>query len=227
MAKPAFDEIKGTVRREVILATNAYTLLTGLAFPMMNQPKLYQHYPFIVQSLYESLSWQVLMTVCRLFDPVRDPRHASLSTFLRRVVEHHRADPNPSHPEWRRDFEAAIPERLGEIEHRWPPLAQHRSAYLAHRDMTKSILPELTFRAIRECFEWAQGVLREYFVAYEDSTHYFDIAGVKNDPQRFLAWCRLDDYERHFAEDMKRWRRRQLVEMRRGAKGKGSAKGGK
>ncbi len=58
---PAFDEIKSTVRGEVISATNAYTLLTG-AFPMMNQRLLYQHYPFIVDSLYDALSGQVLLT---------------------------------------------------------------------------------------------------------------------------------------------------------------------
>lgn len=56
-----FDEIKLIIRREVISATNAYTLLTGLAFPMMNQPLLYQHYPFIVHSLYDALSGQVLI----------------------------------------------------------------------------------------------------------------------------------------------------------------------
>ena len=201
---PDFDEIKTTVRGEVISATNAYMLLTELAFPMLKQPLLEQHYPFIIHSLADALSGQVLMTVCRLFDPVKDPRHASLSTLLRRVVQHHLADQNPSHLEWRQEFEASIPQLLAEIQARWPPLAQHRSAYLAHRDVSKRVLPELTYQKIRECFEWAQRVLRDYFVAYEDSTHYFDIAGVKHDPPRFLEWCRLDDYKRHFDEDMKR-----------------------
>jgi hypothetical protein len=199
---PSFDEIKSTVRSEVISATNVYTLLTGLVFPMVNQPLLSQHYPFIVFSLYDALTWQVLMTVCRLFDPIVDPRHASLSTFLRGVPAHHAGDQSPVHLQWRQEFEARIPQFLAEIEARWSPLAQHRSAYLAHRDVSKRALPELTFLKIREHFEWAQRVLRDYFVAYEDSTHYFDLAGVKHDPPRFLAWCRLDDYQRHFEEDM-------------------------
>ena len=216
---PDFDEIKTAVRGEVISATNTYTLLTQLAFPMMNQPLLYQHYPFIVHSLYDALSGQVLMTVCRLFDPDEDPRHASPSTFLRRIVEHHSQDRDPSHLAWRREFEAKIGGRLSEIKGRWSPLAQYRSAYLAHRDVSKRALPQITFQEIRECFEWGQRVLREYFVAYEDSTHYFDIAGVKNDPPRFLAWCRLDDYRRHFDEDMKRRHDRGLEDMGLGPKG--------
>jgi hypothetical protein len=135
------------------------------------------------------------------------------------VVQHHIAHQSPFHLDLRQEFEASIPRLLGEIRARWKPLAQYRSAYLAHRDVSKVLIPQITYAEIRECFEWAQRVLRDYFVAYEDSTHYFDIAGAKNDPPRFLAWCRLDDYQRHFDEDMKRRHEQALKDMGLGAKG--------
>src|SRR5262245_30944455 len=90
--RPDFAEIKAVVLNEVIHATNAYTLLTGLAFPMRNQPLLYQHYPYLVDSLVTALTGQVLMTVCRLFDPDDDPRHASLTNFLNQASPHHAND---------------------------------------------------------------------------------------------------------------------------------------
>ena len=73
----------------------------------------------------------------------------------------------------------------------------------------------MTYSDIRECFEFGQAILRDYLSAFEDAIQYFDIAGVKNDPSRFLKWCRLDDYEKHFDEDIERWRKKQEDVIRR------------
>ena len=204
---PDFAEIKSVVLNEVIHATNAYALLSGLAFPIRNQPLLFQHYPYLVDSLVTALTGQVLMTVCRLFDPDDNPRHASLISFLNRVKPHHVKDENvPTHTlPWRREYEQRIPDFVAEIKTRWKTLVVHRSAYLAHRDLSKRNLPPVTYGYFRECFEQAQRVIGEYLTAYEDATQKFEIARLKHDPQRFLEWCRLDDYERHFNEDMQRW----------------------
>jgi hypothetical protein len=208
---PEFAEIKTAVLNEVLHATNAYVLLTDLAFPLLNQELLLQHYPFIVESLVTALWGQVLMTVCRLYDPKLDSRNASLSTFLRGIQANHADDSSVSSSarEWRREYEQRIPDVLDEIEERWKTLVLHRSAYLSHRDLSKRVLPEITYGFGRECFEHAQNVLGGYFTAYEDATQVFEITGLRNDPPRFLKWCRLDDYEHHFNEDMERWRKEQ------------------
>src|SRR5262249_41191372 len=129
--RPDFGEIKAVVLNEVIQATNAYTLLTGLAFPMRNQALFYQHYPYLVDSLVTALTGQVLMTVCRLFDPDDDPRHASLTNLLNQVRPHHANDiAVPAYCLRRRqEFERRIPDFLADIKARWKTLVVHRSAY--------------------------------------------------------------------------------------------------
>ena len=207
---PEFTEIREVVRNEVIDATNAYTLLTDLAFPLVNQPLLNQHYPYLIGRLVTALTGQVLMPVCRLFDPADDLRHASLTTFLKGIAPHHANDKGvPVRLNVHRyEYQQQIPEFLSDIKARWKIIVQHRSAYLAHRDLSKRNLPQVTYGYFRECFEQAQRVLGEYFAAYEDATQLFEIAGLKHDPQRFLEWCRLDDYERHFNEHMQRWEKK-------------------
>jgi hypothetical protein len=106
--------------------------------------------------------------------------------------------------ERRQEYEASIPRLLDEIRTRWKTLVVHRSAYLAHRDVSKRQLHAITYANVRIAFEWAQRVLADYFTTYEETTQLFEIAGLKNDPPRFLEWCRLDNYKRHFDEDMKR-----------------------
>src|SRR5215470_18553228 len=179
---PEFGEIKTAVLNEVLHATNAYVLLTDLAFPMWNQERLLQHYPFIVQSLVTALWGQVLMTVCRLYDPKPDSRNASLSTFLRGIQTHHATDTGVSSSarELRREYEQRIPDVLDEIEEGWKTLVLHRNAYLSHRDLSKRV-PEITYGFGRQCFERAQSVLGGYFTAYEDATQFFEIAGLRND----------------------------------------------
>jgi len=216
-AVPDFQEIKKAVLDEVIYATNTYTLITELAFPLRKQSRLCDHYPFIVDSIYNAFSWQVLLSVCRLLDPADDHRIASLATFLRRVETLHAQDQDvPSHLLQRRAaFTARIPDLLRGIDERWKRLVQHRNAYLAHRDLTKTNLPVMTYSDIRECFEFGQTILRDYLSAFEDATQFFDIVGVKDDPGRFLKWCRLDSYQKHFDEDLERWRKKQEDTIRR------------
>jgi hypothetical protein len=204
----AFDDLKTAVRGELIDATSTYRLLTKLVFPMYEQQRLHDHFPLILSSLYESLSRNVLMTVCRLFDPTTDPRHASLSNLLRRVEAHHSGEDVPRHLlERRAAFVQAIPGRLGAIVERWPPLAQHRSAYLAHRDLTKTKLPEVLFADVWAAVELATDILGHYFSAYEDAGHMFEYANVEHEPQEFLKWCRLDDYAAHFVRHLEQRRR--------------------
>jgi HEPN superfamily AbiU2-like protein len=198
---PTFIEIRDVVTTEVLDATNAYTLLTRLAFPLGNQQRLVQHYPYLITTLVRALGGQVVMPVCRLFDPDEDPRHASLSSFLRGVENHHAHDKDvePRLIGWRREYVQAIPGYLADIKTRWKVLAQHRSAYLAHRDLSKKNLPSISYGYFRECFELAQ-----------------KIVGAKDDPDRFMKWCRLDDYEGHFQEDMRRWENNMRRELGRG-----------
>jgi len=63
---PTFPEVKDAVLTEVLPGTNAYALLTMLALPMRNQPRLREHYPFLVGNLVDALTGQVLMTVSPL-----------------------------------------------------------------------------------------------------------------------------------------------------------------
>jgi hypothetical protein len=178
---------------------------------MRNQQRLLQHYPFIVESLVTALWGQVLMTVCRLYDPRIDLRNASLSTFLSGIQARHAGDSDlsSSTSEHRQEYKQRIPDVLAEIQ-RWKTLVRHQGAYLSHPDLSKRTLPEITYGFGRECFEHAQCVLNGYFAAYEDATQFFEIAGLRNDPPRFLKWCRLDDYQRHFDEGMERWRQEQV-----------------
>ncbi len=210
MSKIAFKELRDAVVNEAILATNAYLLLTGLALPQARQSLLHEHYPFIVENFVRALTEQVLMTVCRLFDPKKDRRLASLSNFLRGVVPEH-GRPTDVPPEFalrRVEFEQGIPGFLAEIATRWKTLSRHRNAYLAHRDLSAVALADITHHDIRECFGLAQDVVGGYCSAYEDATQTFHLAGLKEDLPRFLKWCRLDDYERHFNEDMRLLERR-------------------
>lgn len=210
MSEIRFEDIRDAVDNEVVLATNAYVLLTDLAVPLAKQPLLCEHYPFLVGNLVDALAGQVLMTVCRLFDPDNDPRHASLHNFLRRVVSHH-GGPTDAPPEFAArwvKYEEAIPDFLAEIVARWKILARHRSAYLAHRDLSKMALPEMRYSDVRECLDLAQEVVAGYFSTYEDKTRLFHIGGFEHDPPRFLKWCRLDDYESHFNKDMEQLERK-------------------
>jgi hypothetical protein len=40
-------------------------------------------------------------------------------------------------------------------------------------------------------------------------TQFFDLPGLDHEASRFLEWCRLDDYNRHVAKDLRR-RKKQL-----------------
>ncbi len=151
---PDFAELKSMVFGQVMNATNAQILLTEIVTPIRKQPLLFEHFPFIVNTLINSLEGHVLMTVCRMFEPSEDPRHASLSNFLRSIEQHHAAtsdNPPPEAIEARRRYEQEIPTVLGDVASRWPTLAIHRSAYLAHRDLSKKHLPSLTYAYVREC----------------------------------------------------------------------------
>jgi hypothetical protein len=141
----------------------------------------------------------VIMTVCRLFDPNRHWRQASLSTFLRRVERHDVNDrklPARFRAE-RRAFKQRIPKRLKEIETGWLPLAVYWSACLAHRDLTKSGSTCMTFLDIRSRIESAEEIIGEYMLAYDDTSQVFRAIGSEDEPQRFITWCRLDDYDKH------------------------------
>jgi hypothetical protein len=197
--KITFEQIETAVVNEIVLVTNAYVLLTDFAFPIARQRLLGDHFPFFVGNLNDALRGQVLIAICRLFDPDKDPRLASLTTFLQHVVGHHASDAhgNPRSLGRRKEYERRIPEYLADIRKRWKLLVIHRNAYLAHLDLTKKP-PGMAYRFLRECFEQAQAVVAGYYIAYQDTTRLFDLPGLKRDAARLLEWCRLDDYERHF-----------------------------
>jgi hypothetical protein len=206
MSKVTFEQIQTAVVNEIVLVTNAYALLTDFAFPIARQGLLRDHYPFFVDNLNDALRGQVLIGICRLFDPSQRRRDfASLTNFLQRVAGHHASDPHVDLQglERRKEYARRIPEHLADIRERWKPLVIHRNAYLAHLDLTKTP-PEMTYRFLRECFEQAQAVVAAYSAAYQDTTRLFDIPGVKRDAARLLEWCRFDDYERQFREDMEK-----------------------
>jgi hypothetical protein len=204
--EPDFTTVKQTVLNEVLTATNTYGLLTSLIFRLYNQRQLRLRYPFIINSLYRSVTGHVIMTVCRLFDPDTDRRHVSLSNFLRRVRSHHEnaSSLSPEFREKRLEFEAQIPERLEEIKAGWTPLATYRNAYLAHRDLTKSGPADFTFADLRKRIEMAQQIIGEYALAYENASQVFEVLELEREPEEFMRWCRLDDYERHLLEDIEK-----------------------
>jgi HEPN superfamily AbiU2-like protein len=146
-----FEKIRDAVVEEIIGVTNTYVLMTDFAFPVGSQSRLSEHYPFFVGTLVEAFRGHVLIAICRLFDPDDDPRHASLANFLRRVAAHHVSDKEvaPGAVAGREDYERQIPEYFADIRTRWKPLVIHRSAYLAHRDLSKTP-PDMTYQFLHE-----------------------------------------------------------------------------
>jgi hypothetical protein len=120
------------------------------------------------------------------------------------VVAHHATDPDvsPHERSLRAEFETAIPERLTAIKGRWRVLTLHRHGYLAHRDLTKlEMLPPITYQDIRDAIEWAQAVCAAYVGAYgANELPVWRMPAMETEPERFLRWCRLDDYEKHLDE---------------------------
>jgi hypothetical protein len=205
MGKVPFDEIRAVVVSEIVGVTNSYVFLTDFALRVAEQPLFSKHYPFFVSTLSDAFRSHVLLAICRLFDPDADPRLASLTNFLQRVGPHHASDQDvkPDSIARRRDYEGQIPAYLADIRDRWKQLVIHRNGYLAHMDLTKTPL-DMTYRFLRECFEQAQAVVGGYYTAYRHTARFFELRGLDHDAARLLEWCRLDDYERHFSEDMAR-----------------------
>ena len=215
MSEIPFEKIRDTVVEEIVGVTNAYVLLTDFAFPIGRQGLLSAHYPFLVGTLTDAFQAYVLLGTCRLFDPRPDRRNATLSHFLRRVVAYHAADKDvkPKARARRKRYESHINKYLDDIKGRWRPLVGHRNAYLVHRDLTQTP-PDMTYKFLRQCFEQAQKVVAGYYAAYRDTARLFDLPGVRADSARLLVWCRFDDYERHFNEDMERWEKKFRKENR-------------
>jgi hypothetical protein len=198
-----FEKIRDRVVNEITAVTNAYVLLTDFAFPVARQSRVSDHYPFFVDSLVDAFRGQILLAVCRLFDPGHNWRNATLSNFLRRVGTHHASDQDvdSNRRARRRRYERQIVKYLSDIEDRWKQLVIHRNAYVAHMDLTKTRLPAMTYKSLRQCFNQAQKMVGGYYAAYHDTAPFLDISRLKKDAASLLAWCRLDNYERHIKEE--------------------------
>jgi AbiU2 len=171
---PQFDEIKDAVLKETIFVTSTYALLTRVVFPIYNEPRMRRAYPLIVPLLKSVFTGDVLMALCRLFDPSRNGRgesYASLTNLLTRIGPHHAGDDVTAAVAQRRHrFQRTIPRLLEGIETHWGTLVIHRNAYLAHRDLSKVTMVEqtsLTYGDIRAAIEHAQRIVGGYRGAFE------------------------------------------------------------
>ena len=206
---PPFDELSHDVWKQIVGATNNYDLLTRLLFPIVNQPLLRSHYSYTTRALVNAVSEHVLLAVCRLFDPKRDPRMASICNLLRGAPQQHAGDGSLStqQRERRAEFDSELPRRLTLLKHRWETLlAIHRNAYLAHRDLTKlDALPPMKYQDIRDAIEVAQTYYAAYAYAYRntDKQSHWKLLSFETEPQAFLEWCRLDNYQKHYQEDQR------------------------
>ena len=117
---PPFDELSHDVWEQIVGATNNYDLLTHLLFPIVNQPLLRSHYSYTTKALVNAVSEHVLLAVCRLFDPKRDQRMASICNLLRGAPQHHAGDGSLStqRRERRAEFDSELPRRLTLLKHR-------------------------------------------------------------------------------------------------------------
>ena len=199
---PQFEEIKQAVYGDILRATNAHGLLTRLIFPLCKQERLLRHYHLVIEGLHDALIVDVVLTVCRLFDPVADYRHATLVNCLR-GVQGLASEIPPERQQAARSECYQNTRAMGEeIRARWKTnLVVYRSAELAHRDLTKVLPRDVSLADIRECIELAQDIWRRYILAFEDAgMKGFEFIVMESQPGQFLEWCRLDDYERHFTK---------------------------
>jgi hypothetical protein len=209
-SQPPFDEMVTEVKNEVISVVTDFTVLERVILPLMKQPKLLEHYPVLCMFLYQAVANGVVLALCRLFDPTKDRRHASLANVLRRIRGGEREtyagrEPAPTE-EQIAEFMASIPGWLGRISEIDGRLAIRRSGLIAHRDMSKKGRPELTipWGEVRECIELARTITREYMGTFHRIYQLFELVNLSHEPEQFLQWTRLADYARHFAEDLKR-----------------------
>jgi len=187
------------VRNDVIRAASDYQLIKEIFFSVMNQPKLLEHYPWLVPRLYLAVTGEIIMTLCRLFETKRDPRKASLVMFLNGVRQLS-IDDDDRLGERKRAYLRRTSALLAEIESVEKKLVGHRNAYLAHNDLTKvGRVDIIKWNEVHSFIEKAQAILKGYFSAFQESDQKFEVVNLGWEPQQFLQWCRLDKYAEHWA----------------------------
>lgn len=203
--RPAFGEITETVRNDVIRATSDYGLIKEMFFPLMNQPKLLDHYPWLVPRLYLAVTGEIIMTLSRLFETKKDHRKASLIMFLGGVRQLP-IDDGDRLCGRKRAYVDRIPAFLVEIGSVEEKLIWYRNAYLAHNDLTKVDRVDIKWAEVPSFIEKAQAILKGYFSAFEEADQRFEVVNLGWEPKQFLEWCRLDEYAVHHAAHVERCR---------------------
>lgn len=202
-AEIPFAMLREAVHDEVVKATSDRALLEGVVLPLVKQEKFDEHYPAISQGLWVSMWSSFFLGLCRILAFDDDAKLGSLANLLRRIQSG--KGPTDNLPlRWeakRTEFHDAIPARLDRIREADSRLAVLRSAYLAHRDMTKAGHPNLNvpLDELKTFLAFAIKVLADYYLAFQDESHTFEAVNFPREPQQFLKWCRLDDYATHHA----------------------------
>lgn len=197
---PPFADIRGTVERDTIRVASHYRLVTDFFFKVMKQQELVNHYPWMLEELMLAVTSSIVMTLGRLFEWTDDPRRACLNTFLLGVEFQHSADTAglPEHAKERRAaYFARIPEWQQVIKKTHAQLALRRNFDLAHNDLTKVGKTDLTWLQLNDMISVATEILGRYFGTFEATDHRFVVTNADHEPEAFLKWCRLDDYNAH------------------------------
>jgi len=212
-----FEQVKEAVQSDVILAASDYELIKRVLWPLMNQRRLLEHYPWLVPELYKAVTGNIVMALCRLFDSRRDARNATLATFLCHVQERPSLGVKPYLKEKQEKYIVGIPELVKKIKRIEKRLTLFRSAYLAHSDLTKRgrADAELQWQEIESFIGEARGIVRGYCSAFEGADQRFEIVNVEWETRNFLQWCRLDDYSKHHGDSVKAKMQKKMEELRK------------
>jgi len=204
LVKIPFDRLAEAVRSEIVKASSDAALLEQLIVPLIQQQRLWDHYPALLHGLWAAVWSSFYMTLSRLFEFKNDWRLASLANLLRRLEEGQRpAMPLPDRcRDARIGFLSRVQERLSAIKQVERELAILRSGYLAHRDLTKPADHEKAqgdMAQLKDLLLLAQTVMSDYLLAFRDEGQAYEPTNYPREPEQFLKWCRLDNYAVHHA----------------------------
>lgn len=207
--QPAFDDLVDALRREVFGLVADFEIVQQFMMPLMRQQRLVDHYPYLLRLLPHAASTGLTLRLCRLFDPDKEPRRGTLGNLLRRVRDGEGLSKAPLDSESidaREAFMQAVPDRLVKIPKIYARLEAQRNSALAHLDLTRKGEPAtIKWDEVRESIALARAIVEEYQAAFCGIREAFDLQDdLAHEAERFRAWARLDDYERHCAEDRKR-----------------------
>ncbi len=150
-----------------------------------------------MEQLFLAVTGNLIMTLGRLFETRQDYRVASLTTFLDHVQK--LGIENPSHLKKRESaYLEAIPRFRKSIRWIEARLRWYRDAYVAHNDLTKVGKVNIKWVQIKGFISVAQRILKGYYHAHHETDQRFGVVNLEHEPEQFLVWCRLDDYEKHW-----------------------------